>query len=89
MQVITFLDLAGSENSNDHISGGENDKRNTELKNINTSLLCFRNVIKSVQKKEAVPDFRCSELTHSLKPNSTQESKSAIITIMSQETNFF
>lgn len=88
LSIITFLDLAGSENSNDHISGGEIDQRNTEMKNINTSLLCFRNVIESLQKKQAVADFRSSKLTHLLRPYFTQKSKSAIITTMSQETKY-
>lgn len=82
---IIFLDLAGCENATDHFDSTESNKRQIEMKNINTSVSNFRTVIESL-KKGALGDFRSSKLTHFLKPCLTQNTKTLLLTTISQET---
>lgn len=82
---IMFLDLAGSENANDHLDDIESGKRKIEMANINKSLNNFRTVIESLKKKEPATDFRSSKLTHLLKPCLTKNTKTLLLTTISQE----
>lgn len=58
------------------------------MTNINKSVNNFRNVIESLKKKEAAPDFRSSKLTYMLKPALTTN-KTLIITTISQKNEHF
>lgn len=80
---LMFLDLAGCENSNDHFEI-DRQTRQQEMTNINKSVSNFRTVIESLKKKESAPDFRSSKLTRLLKPCLTKNSKTLIITTISQ-----
>lgn len=82
---IIFLDLAGCENATDHFDDIESNKRQIEMKNINLSVSNFRTVIESLKKGD-VADYRSSKLTHFLKPYLTQNTKTLLLTTISQET---
>lgn len=87
---LLFLDLAGCENADDHLESGRSVTQ-TEMTNINKSVIIltsFQTVIESVKKKEKAPDFRSSKLTYLLKSSLTANTKTAIITTISQETKY-
>lgn len=82
---IIFLDLAGCENATDHFDNIKGNQRQIEMKNINQSVSNFRTVIESLKKGE-VCDFRSSKLSHFLRPCLTQNTKTLILTTISQQT---
>lgn len=86
---IMFLDLAGSENLNDHSNSNDDNNRVLEMRNINKSVGQLRNVIESLKKKESAVDYRSSKLTYLLKPSLTRNCKTLIITTISQATKYF
>lgn len=91
---ILLLDLAGSENSNDHFnetSNSNNTKkdRKIEMSNINKSLSGLRIVVESLISKQPAIDFRSYKLTHFLKPYLTTNTKTLMITTASQETQYY
>lgn len=85
---IMFLDLAGSESSNDHMDGTDKNTRLSEMSNINKSVTQLRNVIEGLKNNLTAVDFRSSKLTYLLKPSLTRKCKTLIITTMSQETKY-
>lgn len=85
---VMFLDLAGCENVNDHLDNIDRGKTQNEMKNINKSVSNFQTVIESLKKKETAPDFRSSKLTYLLKPSLTTNTKTLMITTISQETKY-
>lgn len=86
---LRLLDLAGSENGNDHLDGEDQKKRMTEMSNINTSVFEFGSVIESIVRKDGVPNFRGSKLTQILKPCLTFNTKTLIIATAAQEHDHF
>lgn len=83
--TVMFLDLAGCENANDHLDNNTRTTTQIEMANINKSVSNFQIVIESLKNKESAPDFRSSKLTHLLKPYLTTNTKSLMITTISQE----
>lgn len=83
---VMFVDLAGCENSNDHLET-DRQMRQTEMSNINKSVSNFRSVIESLKKNETAPDFRSSKLTRLLKPCLTKNTKTMIVTTISQNNH--
>lgn len=87
--TFMLFDLAGTENANDHFNGADRDQRTTEMTNINRSVSGFRTVIENLKKGETVIDYRSSKLTHLLKPCLTDNTKTLLITTISQEVKYF
>ena len=85
---IMFLDLAGCENANDHLHNTNRGTTQTEMAKINKSVTNFQTVIESLKNGDLAPDFRSSKLTHLLKPCLTTNTKTSIITNISQEDKF-
>lgn len=83
---LFFFDLAGSENDNDRLVGGQ--ATQSETRNINKSITHFHTVIESLKRKELAPDFRSAKLTHLLKTSLTTNTKTAMIVTVSQETKY-
>lgn len=81
---LLICDLAGSENAGDHLTGGQPTMRSMEMNNINKSLSAFGTVIENLKKKE-VADYRSSLLTQLLKPSLSSNTKTLIITTVSQD----
>lgn len=84
---LILVDLAGTENSNDHFDGADKIKRAAELSNINKSVLALRTMLESLKKKETV-DFRSSKLTHTLKRYFTMKYKTVFLATVSQESKY-
>lgn len=84
---LLICDLAGAENADDHLNIGETSQRATEMSNINKSLSTFGTVIENLKKNEFA-DFRSSQLTQLLKPSLTANTKTLVITTISQESKF-
>lgn len=85
---LIFFDLAGCENANDHLNNADRGKTQNEMVNINKSVTNFQAIIESLKRKETAPDFRSSKLTHLLKPCLTTNTKTLMITTISQETKY-
>lgn len=85
---VTFLDLAGCENFNDHLDTNSRGTTQNEMTKINQSLNNFHTVIESLRKREPHTDFRSSKLTHFLKPCLTLNTKTIMITTISQEKKY-
>lgn len=84
---LTIFDLAGAENAGDHMNEGDTAKRSVEMANINKSVTAFGTVIEKLKKK-VFADFRSSQLTQLLKPSLTSNTKTLIITTISQESAY-
>lgn len=85
---IMFLDLAGCENGNDHLDDTGRGTAQNEMTNINKSVSSFQTVIQSLKNKEPATDFRSSKLTYLLKPCLTTNTKTLLITTISQEKKY-
>lgn len=87
--ILMLLDLAGSENANDHLElDVKNQERVGEMKKINQSICAFGTLINNL-KKGGIADFRSTKLTSLLKPFLTSNSKTFIVTTAAQELKYF
>lgn len=85
---LMIVDLAGAENANDHLSTGDTAMRATEMNKINKSLCTFGAVIQKLKANE-IADYRSSLLTQLLKESLTANTKTLLLTTISQEKNYF
>lgn len=85
---LILVDLAGTENSNDHFDGTDKNKRAAELANINKSVSALRTMLESMKKKENV-DYRSCKLTHILKRYFSTTCKTLLLATVSQESKYF
>lgn len=96
---IVFVDLAGMENSNDHLApttiinennANQQEKiRKLEMSKINQSLSSLRVYVEGLSKKSNDLAYRSSKLTYFLKPYLTKNTKTALITTVSQDKKYF
>lgn len=91
---IVFVDLAGMENFNDHLASStttsmKHQDRKLEMSKINQSLSSLRVCVEGLSKKTDDTHFRSSKLTHFLKPYLTKNTKTLLITTISQEKKYF
>lgn len=86
--TLMLLDLAGTENANDHLDEAGRDKRIAEMGKINKSVSRLRAVIEDLKKGETDTDFRSSKLTHLLKPCLTKNTNTLLITTISPEVKY-
>lgn len=85
---LMFFDLAGCENTNDHLQHMSSGNTQNEMTNINKSINNFQTVIESLKNGDPAPDFRSSKLTRLLKPCLTTNTKTLMITTISQERKY-
>lgn len=85
---LLIIDLAGAENANDHLSTGDTATRSKEMNSINQSLSSFGAVLQKLKNNEFA-DCRSSLLTKFLKPSLTCNTKTLLLTTVSQENKYF